>query len=113
MDKMEFEIRVWFKKGYGERMVCLKANELGRKIPSNADICTIFMRPIGSNDRDEQKIFEDDILEAPSGNLFIVTYIEKELRWAMKSSEDGSIFNINAKILKVVGNIHQNPNLIK
>ena len=60
MKTFEFEIRAWFKKGYGEKMVYLKANDLCRKVPSNAEISMIFMRPIGSNDCEGKKVFEGD-----------------------------------------------------
>jgi len=65
---------------------------------------------INSKDADGKEIFEGDILQAPAGNMFEVKWHDEELRWAMYRSD--TFYNMNCRLLKVVGNIYKNPELL-
>lgn len=65
---------------------------------------------INSNDREHNKVFEGDILESPGKEKFVVKWYAEELRWAMLSKN--TWYNLNMGLLKVIGNITDNPELI-
>ena len=71
-----------------------------------------MMQFINSKDKDGKDVYCGDILEAPSGNIFEVKWDYRSLRWNMFDKK-GNEFLMNMPILKVIGNIHENPNLIK
>ena len=105
-------LRAWYKKGYGEKMVYnLSPNTWGKRIPSNAESCMIFMLQIGSKDNKGNIVYDKDILKSPSGALFVVKWNEDEFAWKMYSN-DGAWYNMNMGILERVGNIYENSDLI-
>ena len=69
-----------------------------------------LMLHINSNDCNGKEVYAGDILEAPSGGLFVVTWHEEELCWVMVSKD--THYGMNMGILKVVGNIYENPELL-
>ena len=69
-----------------------------------------LMLHINSNDCDDKEVYAGDILEAPSGERFLVTWYSEEMRWRMRSKY--TWFNMNMGILKVVGNIYENPEFL-
>ena len=71
----------------------------------------ILCQFINSNDKEGKEVYENDVLEAPSGELFVVKWHDEELRWAMISKN--TWYNMNMGILKVVGNVLETPSLIK
>jgi hypothetical protein len=66
----------------------------------------LILQHICSNDADGKPIYEGDILESPSGENFVVTWYDEEMRWAMVSKD--TWYNINAGILRVAGNKYEN-----
>lgn len=65
----------------------------------------------GLTDRNGVKIFEGDILEAESGNRGYVMFINGAF---MKSSNSKDMpFLIASDVNAVIGNIHDNPELLK
>lgn len=78
--------------------------------PSNWMNCYVIMQFINSNDRNGIEVYEGDILEAPSGNLFIVRWYEEEMRWAMWAKD--TWYNMNMALHTVVGNIYETPELL-
>lgn len=76
----------------------------------NAELYPV-MEFINSKDRDGNDVYEGDILEAPSGNRFLVKWYDDEMRWAMYT--DNTWYNMNMALHKVVGNIYETPELLK
>ena len=70
----------------------------------------VIMQYINSTDRNGIDVYDGDILEAPSGNLFVVRWYDEEMRWAMNSMN--TWYNLNMGLHTVVGNIHENLDLI-
>ena len=64
----------------------------------------------GLKDKNGVEVWEGDIVRAPSGNFFVTIWCEKEMGWRLKF--EGVVFNINAPLYEVAGNIHQHPELI-
>lgn len=71
----------------------------------------IKLQFINSNDADGKEIYEGDILQAPAGNMFEVKWHDEELRWAMYRLD--TWYNMNCRILRIVGNVYENPELLK
>ncbi len=70
----------------------------------------IWLQFINSTDTNGKEVYDGDILEAPSGNKFIVKWYDEEMRWVMFSKD--TWYNMNMKLHKVIGNIFENPELI-
>ncbi len=107
----QLKIRIWLKKGYGEKMVYLTPNEFSLRLPSNVESCAVIMEFINSQDREGVDVYDGDILEAPSGELFVVIWHEEEMRWVMKSKD--TLYDMNMGLHKVVGNIFENAILLE
>lgn len=75
------------------------------------DVCIDLMQYIGYKDAEGVEVYEGDILQDPHGNLFVVKWYEEEMRWAMWSKD--TWYKLNMPFLKVVGNVYENPKLIK
>jgi YopX protein len=69
------------------------------------------MQFINSKDMNGVDIYDGDILTGPSGLPFLVKWVDEEMRWGMVAKDRTTHYNINAGILKVIGNIHENPEL--
>ena len=70
----------------------------------------IKLQFINSKDAEGIEIYEGDILQAPAGNKFEVKWHDEELRWAMYRLD--TWYNMNCGILRVVGNVYENPELL-
>lgn len=66
---------------------------------------------IGSKDKNGTKVFFGDLVKAPSGNIFEVIWYDEEMRIALKRLD--VIYNFNVALFEVIGNIHDNPELLK
>ncbi len=66
----------------------------------------------------EQKVFEGDILQNGTG-VYIVCWDEKFLQWHVVNKKGNGCFNLNALLTdkkrpcKLIGNVHDNPELLK
>jgi hypothetical protein len=68
---------------------------------------------INSNDRTGNvKVFTDDLLKEPSGMILRVVYHEDQFQY-MGVNRNGELFALNMGILERVGNIYDNPELLK
>jgi len=65
----------------------------------------------GLKDNKNNDIYFGDLVKAPSGLIFEVIYYEEELRIALR--HDNCIYGFNVPLYEVVGNIHENPELLK
>jgi hypothetical protein len=70
-----------------------------------------FEQFTGVRDKDGKDIYFGDLVRAPSGNIFEVIWYEDEMRIALKYKD--TIYNFNAGLYELVGNIHENPELLK
>ena len=77
---------------------------------------SILMKFTGLKDKNGKEIYEGDIFESPSGILFYVLWYKDG--WCYNNVDDspnhisGRLSKI-AEYWKVIGNIYENPNLIK
>lgn len=71
----------------------------------------VEMQFAGTKDSKGTDIYLDDLVKAPSGHIFNVIWHEKELRVALLHKD--LIYNLNAGLHEVVGNIHQHAHLLK
>ena len=66
----------------------------------------------------EQKVFEGDILQNSTG-VYIVCWDEKFLQWHVVNKKGNECFNLNTLLTdekrpcKLIGNVHDNPELLK
>lgn len=71
---------------------------------------------IGTTDCDKTDIFEDDILQDDHGKKFIVRWSDGHCGFVAKPIEPDKVWpNLNpgtTRDLKVIGNIHDNPDLL-
>lgn len=75
---------------------------------------------IGLKDRDGNDVYEGDILVSVDGRRFLIKYVDKVLQFKMSKlpAKEGwnKIHELSAfkqlKELKIIGNIHENPELL-
>lgn len=80
---------------YGERSGTFDQMELGDGFLG----IVIRYQFIYSFDKDGNEIYDGDMVEAPSGNLFTVKWHDEQKRWAMV--ENGCFYNLNFRLLKL------------
>lgn len=72
----------------------------------------------GASDKNDKRIFEDDILQNSSG-IFVVFWDEHFLHWCTKNEKGHGCFALRTLVsdkkrpCEVVGNIHDNPELLE
>jgi hypothetical protein len=57
-------------------------------------------------DKNWKEIYFDDLVKAPSWEIFLVIWYEEEMRIALKQKD--TIYNFNVPLYEVVGNLHSN-----
>jgi hypothetical protein len=70
-----------------------------------------IMQFTGLHDKNGKEIYFDDFVKAPSDNIFQVIWYDEEMRIALKHKD--TIYNFNVGLYEVIGNIYENPELIK
>ena len=70
------------------------------------------MQYTGLKDKNGKEWFESDLVEAPSGNVFETIWNEDEMGWKLRD-KNGVIYNINAPLYEVIGNIYEHPHLLE
>ena len=64
----------------------------------------------GLKDKNGKDWFGGDLAKAPSGIIFKTYFSDDHMGWKL-STPDG-IYNINAALYEIVGNIYENPELL-
>lgn len=79
--------------------------QYNRIIPETAGRCT------GETDKFGTMIFEGDIIHRENGDFYEIAYMDKYMRFV--SRRPNTVFSIfSMETAKVVGNVHDNPELI-
>jgi hypothetical protein len=65
----------------------------------------------GLKDKNGVEIYFDDFVKAPSGNIFQVVWNDEEMRICLKDKD--YYYNFNVPLYEIIGNIHENSELMK
>lgn len=76
-----------------------------------AVINSILMQYTGLNDCEGTEIYEGDVIEDDEHYYSVVSWDENDFMFV--ASDFGALCDYNGTKIKVIGNIHQNPELIK
>lgn len=99
-DKGEFDNGIWFES------------------PKHIDSYKAIMFFTGLTDKNEIKIFSGDICKMPSGKIIVVEFYQGGFGWKSNIYDDfisfsgHNIFDKLMKNIEVIGNIHENPDLL-
>ena len=121
----DIKFRAWNLVAIPKRMmshkdICfykdLKMYELFCDMPDNRP--WIIMQYTGLHDKNGVEMYKDDLVKDTSGNIYRIVWRKKKARYAYKCIEDGSKTNMNQKLdiedgIEVIGNIHENADLLK
>jgi len=100
-----FNETMWMQNGLGNFFTSMeKFTSGGNKI--------VLMQYTGLHDKNGKEIYFKDIVEAPSGQSFIVDWLDDEMRIALRSISNCTWYNFNVGLYKVIGNIYENPELL-
>lgn len=112
----ELKFRVWDNVDYMSSPFTLQDVQAG-KIKFTTD-CQI-MQFTGLLDKNWKEIYEGDILESVSGYKYAVEYKDGCFMWCNEpivydeDEEEAMRFSMNADWSTIIGNIYENPELIK
>lgn len=118
----EIKFKAWTGKKILEDIILVNNNTVITNIqgfPNNmqavGEIITDVMQYIGKKDKNGKEIYEDDIVYWEHLNAYgIVYYNEDEAHYyvkPIKSDEETEIY-LDSTVMKVIGNKHQNPELL-
>jgi uncharacterized phage protein (TIGR01671 family) len=103
-----------------DEMVRLKTSDVNG--PEEYDTAQIFIQVdpkttgqlTGRKDRNEDDIFEGDIIKDDIGRICIIEWLEKEACFIYRDLKDDHKYSLTGHIYdSVIGNIHENPELLK
>lgn len=118
--KREIKFRAWDKdkkkmflvatvsKVYGIEADCA-VNKNGDTSIYNAEI----MQYTGLKDKNDKEIYEGDIVEYDDETHAVIIWNERETCFEGSVIESGSHYWIHKQALTIIGNIYENPELLK
>jgi hypothetical protein len=87
--------------------------KLENRLVSGAYEDAVLMQYTGLKDRDGKDWYEGDLVRvsdtAPIHETF---WDENQMGWKIRGGNPKSVFNINAPLFKIIGNIYENGNLL-
>lgn len=107
--KKEFKFRAWDGVDYMSNPFTLSDIQ-EKKIQFTSD--AIIMQFMGLKDINGKDIYEDDVLSDKQDNYRVWIEPGKMLIGGINKDWDEYI-SVNTEKLSIIGNIHQNPNLLK
>ncbi len=119
VNKMKLVECIYFDDD-GISMVAVQSKRGVLSLHKINDIDVILMQYTGLKDKNGKEIYEGDILEPgwAEGEVFEVVYDETHARFCEKRSGkeflmDGSLMRSKHDARKIIGNIHENPELLE
>lgn len=73
----------------------------------------VIMQFTGLKDKNGNEIYEGDIAKTSLGTIFVVEWDEDNCRFLGFTREELIVYVDRRPLVEVIGNIHQNPELLK
>lgn len=73
----------------------------------------VLLEWTGLHDKNGKEVYEGDICKTNTNRIIEILYSEEQLRWDFRVIESGEYEALMYMELEVIGNIYQNPDLLK
>lgn len=115
----ELKFRAWANDHWTDFLpTCRTLGEYNANIiDTDSNFCgRIVEQYTGLKDKNGKEIYEGDIVVNTyydDGEMYIILWVDDSVAFGMESLDDMELYKLPLESLEVIGNIHENPELLK